>query len=111
MHVTRFDTARLYDAPMHEGVASFRLQGGDESDCGFCLVGMSHYLPQGRAIMGAGDAAKIYVVVEGELTVEVDGVISKLAKYDSCLIDAGEAREARNETNHVVSMIVINERR
>ena len=108
MHVTRLTDAKAYSAPLHSGVASLRLQGMDASACDFAWVGLSYYLPGAKAEMSASGQAKVYVMIDGELTVQLaDGPSYVLNRLDSCLIEAGETREIRNETNGVATMLVM----
>jgi len=47
------------------------------------------------------------VVIEGEMTVIVDGKETVLKKLDSCTIVANEVREIINRSNDVCSMLVV----
>ncbi|MBT4523252.1 MAG: cupin domain-containing protein [Halieaceae bacterium] len=108
MDVTRFDEARRYDAPKHFDMRSLRLQGFDASASEFAWVGLSHFLPGGGAEMDASPLEKIYVVLEGEITVElVEGEIQVLTAMDSCFIPGGESRAISNKGNSVASMLVV----
>lgn len=108
MNVTPFASAKPYDAPLHAGVLSLRLQGMEASPSAFCSVGLSYYLPGGNARMSAGPTDKIYVVIDGELSVETgDGQQVTLGKFDSCFIPAGETREAVNKANAMVTLLVV----
>ena len=108
MRITRLADARPYAAPKHVDVAALRLQGLDATPSGFCSVGLSYYLPGGRAEMSAGPQEKIYVVIDGELTVALaDGSAAVLGPMDSCLIEPNEAREVRNETNRTATLLVV----
>ena len=108
MRVTRLADAKPYSAPKHFDVASLRLQGLEATPAGFGSVGLSYYLPGGRAEMSAGPQEKIYVMIEGELTVTLaSGERTVLKPMDSCLIEAGESREVRNETNATATLLVI----
>jgi quercetin dioxygenase-like cupin family protein len=108
VHVTRLADAQPYTAPKHVDVSALRLQGLDASPSGFATVGLSYYLPGGKAEMSAGPQEKIYVVLDGELVVELEGGVRHvLQPLDSCLIEAGEAREVRNETNRVATLLVV----
>jgi glyoxylate utilization-related uncharacterized protein len=108
MQITRFVDARRYDAPKHFDMRSLRLQGFDMSAARFAWVGVSHFLPQGGAEMDAGPLEKIYVVLEGEVTVELaDGTVHVLRAMDSCHIPGGEARSVLNASNQVATMLVI----
>jgi quercetin dioxygenase-like cupin family protein len=106
--VTRIGQARRYDAPKHFDMRSLRLQGFDASGATFAWVGLSHFLPGGGAEMDAGPIEKIYVVIEGEVTIELEGGATQvLGPLDSCFIPAGEKRAIRNDTNLVASMLVV----
>jgi glyoxylate utilization-related uncharacterized protein len=108
MQITRYEDARRYDAPKHFDVRALRLQGCDASASKFAWMGISHYLPEGRADMDAGPLEKIYLVLAGELVVELgDGSKHVLRAMDSCHIPGGEARAVRNETNAVATLLVI----
>jgi quercetin dioxygenase-like cupin family protein len=108
MQITRFAEARRYDAPKHFDMRSLRLQGFDVSASKFAWVGLSYFLPQGGAQMDAGPLEKIYVVIEGEVTLELaDGSTEVLHALDSCHIPGGEARAIRNDGNAVATMLVV----
>lgn len=108
MQITRIAEARRYDAPKHFDMRSLRLQGFDVSNSQFAWVGLSYFLPQGGAEMDAGPTEKIYVVLAGELTIELgDGTVEVLRALDSCVIPPGEARAIRNCSNQVASMLVM----
>ena len=108
MEITRFAVAMPYQAPKHFDMRGLRLQGFDASSASFAWAGLSHFLPGGGAEMDSSPLEKIYVVVAGEVTVELgDGTVERMGQYDSCFIPGGEARAIRNESNAVASMIVI----
>lgn len=108
MQITRFADARPYVAPKHFDMRSLRLQGFDASTVQFAWVGLSHFLPGGGAQMDASPLEKIYVVLAGEVTVELgDGSKHVLHEMDSCFIPGGEARAVRNYGNEVATMLVV----
>lgn len=108
MEITRFAEARRYNAPKHFDMRSLRLQGFDASSAAFAWVGLSHFLPGGGAEMDAGPLEKIYVVLAGEVTIELgNGQTQVLAALDSCFIPSGEARAIRNDANSVATMLVM----
>ncbi|MDH3992685.1 MAG: cupin domain-containing protein [Gammaproteobacteria bacterium] len=108
MEVTRFGDARRYDAPKHYDMRGMRLQGFDASSSTFAWTGLSHFLPGGGAEMDTSPLEKIYVVLEGSVTIELEGGETHvLSRLDSCFIPGGEAREIRNEENAVATMLVI----
>ena len=107
MQVTRIEDAQGYDAPRHHGVAALRLQGSDQTGTQRVIVGLSHFLPNGGAETSSSDAERVYVVLEGNITVTAGDVEVVLGPQDSCLILAGEKRSVRNATNRPASMLVI----
>lgn len=107
MEITRLVEARRYDAPKHYEMRSLRLQGFDASAAKFAWMGLSHFLPGGGAEMDASPLEKIYIVLAGEITIELgDGTVERLAPLDSCFIPGGEQRAIRNEGNAVATLIV-----
>jgi quercetin dioxygenase-like cupin family protein len=108
MHVTKLADARHYEALKHFGMTCLRLQGLEASEADFAWVGLSYFLPGGGADMDAGAVGKIYVVLEGEVTIELaKGERHILSKLDSCFIPAGEARAIRNTTPATATMLVV----
>jgi quercetin dioxygenase-like cupin family protein len=108
MQITQLAEAKRYDAPKHFDMRSLRLQGLDASAADFAWVGLSYFLPGGGAEMDAGALGKIYVVLDGEVTIELgDGGTRALGKLDSCFIPAGEARAIRNAGNMIATMLVV----
>jgi len=108
MQITRFAQAPTYVAPKHFDMRSLRLQGFDVSASKFAWVGLSHFLPGGGAEMDTSPLEKIYVVLAGEITVELgNGTKHVLHRLDSCFIPGSEARAVRNEGNEVATMLVV----
>jgi mannose-6-phosphate isomerase-like protein (cupin superfamily) len=108
MQITRLADAKRYDAPKHFDMRSLRLQGLDASAADFAWLGLSYFLPGGGAEMDAGTVGKIYVVLDGEVTIDLgSGGAHVLARLDSCFIPAGEARAIRNAGNVVATMLVV----
>lgn len=108
MQVVRLSDAQTYIAPKHYDMRSLRLQGFDASAADFAWLGLSYFLPGGGAEMEAGPLGKIYVVLEGEVTIELgDGRTEVLRPLDSCFIPGGEARAVRNDANVVAAMLVM----
>ena len=107
MHVKRFAEAKPYDAPNHRGVVGLRLQGFEEQGPKNQWVGFSQFLPGGGAGPDATPFEKVYVVLDGEMTVIVGGQETVLRAMDSCTIPGGEVREIINRSNHVCKMLVV----
>ena len=111
MEVTRFSDAAAYDAPGHFGMRALRLQGVDASDCQSFWVGLSIFLPAGGAEPGAGATEKVYIVLDGEVTIASDDGEFKLGPLDSCYLAPGESRSVENRANMPARMLVISAQR
>jgi quercetin dioxygenase-like cupin family protein len=108
MEITRLADAPRYDAPKHFDIRSLRLQGFEASASRFAWMGLSHFLPGGGAEMDASPLEKIYLVLSGEVTIELgDGAVHVLRPMDSCFIPGGEARAVRNDSNEVATIVVM----
>ncbi len=107
MKLKRFAEAQPYDAPNHWGVVGLRLQGFEEGGPKNQWVGLSQFLPAGGAGPDSTPFEKVYVVLEGEMTVIIEGEEIVLGKYDSCTIPANEVRTIENRSNHVCVMLVV----
>lgn len=106
MLVKRFTDAKPYEAPNHRGVYGLRLQGFEEGGPINHWIGYSQFLPGGGAGPDGPPVERVYVVLEGEMTVIVDGKETVLRVLDSCSIPAGQAREIINRSNRVCTMLV-----
>ena len=107
MLVKRFADAQKYEAPNHRGVVGLRLQGFEENGPKNQWVGYSQFLPGGGAGPDSTPFEKVYVVLEGEMTVLIDGAETVLSTMDSCTIQPGEVREIINRSNLVCKMLVV----
>lgn len=107
MLVKRFADAQKYEAPNHRGVVGLRLQGFEEGGPKNQWVGYSQFLPGGGAGPDSTPFEKVYVVLEGEMTVLIDGTKTVLGTMDSCTIQPGEVREIINRSNSVCKMLVV----
>ena len=107
MRVKRFGDAKPYEAPNHYDMRSLRLQGFEPGGPETFWVGMSHFLPGGGAGPDSSPIEKVYVMLEGEMTVIVSGEEVVLGPRDSCCIPANEVREVKNQSNTVATMLVV----
>ena len=107
MHITRIDAAKPYEALRHHGMHALRLQGHDASDCRDFWVGLSTFLPGGGADWAEAPSGKIYVVIEGELTVGTEKGEATLTALDSCYLPPNEVRMVENRTNRPATMLVV----
>lgn len=107
--VTRFEEAKPYSAKGHDvTIHTMHLQHKSMGCDAPYWVGNSYYLPGASAEMSASPLDKIYVMLEGELTIELgNNEIVKLAKGDSIWIGQDEKRSITNKSNKVASMLVI----
>lgn len=107
MHVTRLEDARPYEAAKHFDMRGLRLQGFDASPAQGFWVGLSCFLPGGGAESDATPLEKVYVVLEGQVTVTTADGDVELGPLDSCLLSADERRSIVNRTNRPASMLVV----
>ncbi len=111
MHVTRLDAAPAYEAPNHFDMRCLRLQGKEAGPSEQMWMGMSQILPGGRTGLDGSPMEKIYLVLEGQLTVigEIDGRAEEqqLGPYDSCRFAPGEKRQLLNRTNKPVLVALV----
>jgi quercetin dioxygenase-like cupin family protein len=107
MQVTKLEDARAYEAAMHVGVAGLRLQGAEATKTDAFWCGLSYYLPGGRAERSSSKVERVYIVVQGKITVVTDQGETVLGPLDSCHIAPNEIRTVENRTNEVASMLVI----
>jgi len=106
MQVKRFSEAKTYEAPNHRDFTGLRLFGAEAGGSKSLIVGISHFLPGGGAGPDASPPEKVYFVLEGELTLIVDGRETVLKKHDSCFIGPNEMREIVNRTNEICTILV-----
>lgn len=106
MQVTRFSEAPSYQAPEHYDMACLRLQGKEATTTDTIWIGLSHILPGGHTSLKDAGVEKIYIVVEGEVTVKTDKEEITLKRWDSCRIAPGEARALHNNTNLPASILL-----
>ena len=108
MKVTRLNEAVKYSPPKHsETCGAMWLQHKSMGCDAPYWVGCSYYLPGAKAEWDASPLDKIYIVLDGELTIEFDDQTVKLGPMDSIFIGPDENREVRNETNSVATMLVV----
>jgi quercetin dioxygenase-like cupin family protein len=107
MHLKRFIDAQPYEAPNHFGVVGLRLQGFEQGGPTNQWVGLSQFLPGGGAGPDSTPFEKVYVVLEGEMTVIIDDQETVLGAFDSCTIAPDEIRKIENRSNVTCKMLVI----
>ena len=106
LNIKRFEEATAYVAPNHFDVCGLRLQGMEAQGSEKLWVGVSHFLPGGGAGPDAGALEKVYVVLDGCVTLRIDDQEYRLERYDSVTIPANMVRAIKNESNQVATMLV-----
>ena len=106
MIVRKFSEAKPYEAPNHRGYKSFRVYGAEMGGSQTLVFGISHFLPGGGAFEDATPVEKVYLVLDGEVTVTTADGEATLKKYDSCYLAPNESRSIENKTNSPASMLV-----
>ena len=107
MLVNRYAADKAYESPNHWDVKALRIQGFEDGGPENQWVGLSQFLPGGGAGPDSTPFEKVYVVLEGEMTVTIDGRDTVLGAMDSCTIPAGEVRKIENRSNHLCKMLVV----
>ncbi len=106
MNVTRFDAAPDYFPPEHFGMRCVRLQGKEAGPSTSMIMGCSIIEPGGYVPMSASPLEKLYLVIEGEVTLSTEHETTVLQTFDSCRIAPDEAREIRNATDRLARIVL-----
>lgn len=107
MQVTAIEDAGTYQAPGHFDVRTLRLQGAEATPVENFTVGLSVFLPAGGCEMSTTPLEKVYVVVDGELTIITESGEATLGPLDSIYLAPNEARAIENRTNKAATMLVV----
>jgi quercetin dioxygenase-like cupin family protein len=107
MQVIGIEDAGTYQAPGHFDVRTLRLQGADATPVENFTVGLSVFLPAGGCEMSTTPLEKVYVVVEGEVTIVTESGEATLGPLDSVYLAPNEARAIENRTNKAATMLVV----
>lgn len=107
MQITRLNNAKPYEAAKHYKMEALRLQGLEASDLDSFSCSLSYFLPGGGAERSCSANEKVYVVLDGEVTIITDSGEETLGHLDSCVIGVNEYRAVENRTNAICTMLVI----
>lgn len=112
MHLTRFDEAPSYEAPNHHDMLCLRLQGREAGPSTQMWMGVSRIRPGGHTALDGSLIEKLYLVLEGELTVitqcgDEAPQTALLRRYDSCRIAPGEKRQLANRSGQEVLVALV----
>jgi mannose-6-phosphate isomerase-like protein (cupin superfamily) len=106
MDITRFEAAPAYQAPGHTDMRMFRLQGREAGPADTMWLGVSHILPGGGTTLDASGVEKMYVVLDGEVTISNGSETVTLGPWDSCRIAPNEGRQLSNRTNRIATVLL-----
>lgn len=106
MDVVRIQEARSYEAAGHAGFRMLRLQGLEATPAVSMWIGLSTIAPGGSTILSASGAEKIYIVIDGQVTVSNGREEIVLGALDSCRIAPDEPRKISNEGSHEARLLL-----
>lgn len=106
MHVVPFAEAPDYAAPGHQDMAMVRLQGREAGSSSDLWIGISVIAPGGGTTLSSSPQEKMYVVLDGVLTVSNGKSEVLLQRWDSCRIAPDENRRLTNQTNSPVTVLL-----
>jgi hypothetical protein len=106
MNVVRLDAAPAYEAPGHNHMRMLRLQGREAGASDVLWLGLSHILPGGGTTLDASPLEKMYVVLDGEVTISNGTEEVTLTAWDSCRIAPDEPRALSNRTNRPATILL-----
>jgi mannose-6-phosphate isomerase-like protein (cupin superfamily) len=98
-----------YAAVKHFNMTALKIQGKEESGAQKFWMGLSYFLPGGGAEWAYEDnpQEKVYLVLDGEITVKNKTEEVTLGPMDSLYIGPNEGRSILNKTNKPVTMLVV----
>ena len=106
MNVVRLDAAPAYEAPGHNHMRMLRLQGREAGASDVLWLGLSHILPGGGTTLDASPLEKMYVVLDGEVTISNGTEEVTLRVWDSCRIAPDEPRALSNRSNRPATILL-----
>ena len=106
MNVVRLTAAPAYQAPGHDNMRMLRLQGREAGPSNILWLGLSHLLPGGGTTLDASSLEKMYVVLDGEVTISNGSEEVTLQLWDSCRIAPDEPRALSNRTNRPATILL-----
>ena len=106
MNVVRLAAAPPYEAPGHDNMRMLRLQGREAGPSEVLWLGLSHLLPGGGTTLDASPIEKMYVVLDGEVTISNGTDEVTLKPWDSCRIAPDEPRALSNRTNRPATILL-----
>ncbi len=84
-----------------------RLQGRNAGPSADMWMGVSVIAPGGGTTLSSSPQEKMYVVLDGELSISNGETEALLGRWDSCRIAGGEARRLSNPTDAPVTVLLV----
>ena len=106
MNVVRFDDAPPYEAPGHTDMRMVRLQGREAGHSDTLWLGVSTLAPGGGTTLDASPFEKMYVVLDGAVTISNGEEEAVLQPRDSCRIAPNESRALKNDTDRTATILL-----
>ncbi len=106
MNIVPFNEAPPYEAPGHHAMRMVRLQGREAGPSDTLWLGVSRIEPGGRTTLDASPIEKMYVVLEGEVTIANGTEEAVLRLWDACRIAPHEARALKNNTDALATILL-----
>jgi mannose-6-phosphate isomerase-like protein (cupin superfamily) len=106
VNVVRFETAPEYEAPGHFDMRMVRLQGREAGPSDVLWLGVSELAPGGGTTLDPSPMEKLYVVLDGQVTVSNGTESVRVGRWDSVRIAPNEPRQLRNETDKPASILL-----
>ena len=106
MNIVRFAAAPEYHAPGHTRRRMGRLRGREAGPAESLWLGVSTIEPGGGTTLDASGLEKMYVVLDGEVTVSNGHQEAVLRPWDSCRIAPNEGRALRNDTDRPATILL-----
>jgi mannose-6-phosphate isomerase-like protein (cupin superfamily) len=107
MKVMRLNDVKEYQAAKHFKMVAMRLQGKEETGVKKFWVGLSHFLPGGGAEFDSTPTEKVYIVLNGQVTVKTEKEEVTLNALDSVYLPPNEGRSIINPGKVPASMLVV----
>jgi mannose-6-phosphate isomerase-like protein (cupin superfamily) len=104
---TRFKEAPPYAAANHNDCEAVRIQGMNVSPMDKFWTGISRFTPGAGAQWHAGDSDKVYVVLEGEISLEAETESVVNGVSDSAFIGSNERRRIVNASEEPASWVAV----
>lgn len=107
--LTLASQAPEYHPLLHDGVTAVRLQGHEASSTDRFWVGLSTYAPGGAAQLSPAAEETVYIVLDGELAVQVpdEGLDRLLRAGDSIHLPKGTIRSVNNRSHKPARLLVV----